>query len=419
MNPKIFWSWQSDKPGKVSRHFLKDVLEEAIKLAGEALDLNESERPGIDHDTKGEPGLVSIPDSILAKIDAAAVFVADLTPVACGDTGRHVANPNVLIELGYAKKALGPAQIILIWNSAWGGCEPDDLPFDLRHRRMPFTYSLDPSATKDKIASVRQTLVRDLKDAIISCLSRVQRTAVNNTAISGVPHREGDPSVWFPKDQLLTVNNATSFGADNIRFPDAPRSYLRIIPASWDTDVRPHVIREDQTVSFEPLGNSMGFSWGRTKGGAIVYRVGDREENAVSSLTATQWFAASGELWGFDSHIMFTDDRGRQALATDYVVKCWSHFLRKASAFYAHYGNKGPFLVTGGLTEIKGAIWPPDMWGEAIYALEDHALHSETVADLNATTQRALLERLHNIVRDAFGLDPSPSELEKILKGSR
>ena len=116
---------------------------------------------------------------------------------------------------------------------------------------------------------------------------------------------------------------------------------------------------------------------------------------------------------------MFTDDRGRKALATDYVVRCWSHFLRKASAFYAHYGNKGPFLVTGGLTEIDGAIWPPDMWGEAIYALEDHALHSETVADLNATTQRALLERLHNLVRDAFGLDPSPSHLEKILKDSR
>ena len=47
------------------------------------------------------PGSPDIVATILAKIEAAAVFVADVTPIAVSPGGKHVANPNVLIELGY------------------------------------------------------------------------------------------------------------------------------------------------------------------------------------------------------------------------------------------------------------------------------------------------------------------------------
>ena len=419
MNPKVFWSWQSDKPGRVSRHFLKEVLEEAIEQAGEELELNESQRPGIDHDTKDEAGLVSIPDSILAKIDAASVFVADLTPVASSEAGRFIANPNVLIELGYAKKAIGPAQIILVWNSAWGGCTPEDLPFDLRHRRMPFTYELSPTATKQEISAAKGPLVRGLKDAIIACLSRAQNTPKSATRIVGVPHRESDPSVWFDEGQVITVNNATSFGSDHIQFLEGPRSYMRVIPVAWSNGSRPSGIRDDQTVEFVPLGDSSGMSWGRTRGGVIFYRVGEREENAVTSLTATQWFKETGELWGIDSKVIFEDERKRNILATHYVVECWSRFLRKASKFYSHYEVDGPFQIQSGITGLEGSIWPPGVWQDILHALEEDISLSEQVADLGDETIRSILGKLHEEMRNAFGIEASPAELEEILKGSR
>jgi hypothetical protein len=419
MNPKIFWSWQSDKLGKVSRHFLKKVLEEAIQQAGEELDLDESKRPSIDHDTKGEPGLVSIPDSILAKIDAATVFVADLTPIARTGSGRFVANPNVLIELGYAKKAVGPGQIILIWNSAWGGCEPDDLPFDLRHRRMPFTFSLSETATNEQIAAEKMKLVPALKEAIKACLLSTRPIVDGAVRIAGIPSRDGDPSVWFADGQTITVNNDTSYGSDKIQFREGPRSYLRIIPARWNSDHRSSVVRQDQRMEFEPLGRSTGFSWGRAKGGSIIYRVGERNENAVTSLTATQWFYGTGELWGFDCGVIFEVARGRKALATDYVVECWSRFLRKAAEFYEHYGVAGPYAVVGGITQLKDVIWPPDMWQTVIEAIEEAVVHTETVTDLNEQTQRSILENLHTAMRDAFGLNSSTSELDQILTNAR
>ena len=50
-------------------------------------------------------------------------------------------NPNVAIELGYAAAMLSWENIILVFNDSSG--QIDDLPFDIRQRRM-LRYSLDP-----------------------------------------------------------------------------------------------------------------------------------------------------------------------------------------------------------------------------------------------------------------------------------
>lgn len=59
---KIFWSWQSDTPPKFNKNFVKAALEQALVTVSANLDLSEADRPELDHDTKGEPGLVSIVD---------------------------------------------------------------------------------------------------------------------------------------------------------------------------------------------------------------------------------------------------------------------------------------------------------------------------------------------------------------------
>lgn len=93
----IFYSWQSDIPAV--RNKFKTALESAAKQLGDALE--EADRPEIDHDTKGSYGSVDILETIFNKIDLAAVFVADVTPIA--RVGKKwVPNPNVMAEVGYA-----------------------------------------------------------------------------------------------------------------------------------------------------------------------------------------------------------------------------------------------------------------------------------------------------------------------------
>lgn len=43
---KIFWSWQSDHPGAVSRHFVREALELAVASLNQELAIEEPERPG-------------------------------------------------------------------------------------------------------------------------------------------------------------------------------------------------------------------------------------------------------------------------------------------------------------------------------------------------------------------------------------
>ena len=90
-----------------------------------------------------------------------AVIVADVTIVNPGDERRPTPNPNVLIELGYAFKALGARRAILVQNVALGG--PQDLPFDLRQKRV-LTYNSPEDAPSR--AQERRRLQAALREAL-------------------------------------------------------------------------------------------------------------------------------------------------------------------------------------------------------------------------------------------------------------
>ena len=84
------------------------ALERAVGKIGEDTKLEEAVRDlEVDCDTKGVPGSPPIVDTIFRKIDAATVFVPDLTFVGTRPDGRpSPPNPNVLIEYGWALKSL-------------------------------------------------------------------------------------------------------------------------------------------------------------------------------------------------------------------------------------------------------------------------------------------------------------------------
>ncbi len=171
----VFYSWQSDTPGKVNRNFIEDALREALKRlhadATVAMALRDA-KIELDKDTQNVPGSPPIAETILRKIDECAVFVADLTfvgeskqsLVSTGEKPRQFANPNVLIEYGYALRRHSHSAVIGVMNTAYGKPDEESLPFDLRHLRWPITYYFEGGASKDKEAY--QELVSALEKAI-------------------------------------------------------------------------------------------------------------------------------------------------------------------------------------------------------------------------------------------------------------
>ena len=146
---KIFWSWQSDTPGRIGRHFVRDAVRLAIEQLKRAPDVEEptaaETREGIhlDHDREGVTGSPDLARTIFDKIDRAAVFIADVTAVGASDDGsKRLINSNVAIEYGHAHHSLGDEAILMVQNTHYG--DRETLPFDLKHKAGPIQFCLAP-----------------------------------------------------------------------------------------------------------------------------------------------------------------------------------------------------------------------------------------------------------------------------------
>ncbi len=166
----IFYSWQSDLPNATNRGFIARALETATKSI--RADDSITVEPVVDRDTAGVPGSPDIATTIFQKIEGAAVFVCDVSIINSDSDCRPTPNPNVLIELGYAKKALGTDRVLMIMNTAFGG--PEKLPFDLRMRRV-ITY--EALADQTDRSSERKKLETSLENALRAILMSGENAA--------------------------------------------------------------------------------------------------------------------------------------------------------------------------------------------------------------------------------------------------
>ena len=136
-------------------------------------------RISIDEATRNVSGSPHIPSTILNKINCSDIFIADVTTInSSDDKYRKVANPNVLIELGYAIPVLGWERIILVFNKQFGNF-PDDLPFDIDRQRI-LDYKIKDYSDK----SGKGQLVKELTDAILLIITNNPNKPNENKAIS-------------------------------------------------------------------------------------------------------------------------------------------------------------------------------------------------------------------------------------------
>ncbi|MBR0755662.1 hypothetical protein JQ604_26100 [Bradyrhizobium jicamae] len=195
---KVFWSWQSDTPGKTGRHFVRAALSLAIDALKQAPDVEEptaaETREGLhlDQDRQGVPGSPDLAPTIFEKIERSVVFVADVTLVGASDDGsKRLMNSNVAIEYGHAHHALGSKAILMVQNTHYGN--RDALPFDLRHKAGPVQFNLAPGAKKAEIEAEQKKLVSQLVVALRPYLERA-------TAQTAAPFQEAaSTSTTYPR----------------------------------------------------------------------------------------------------------------------------------------------------------------------------------------------------------------------------
>jgi len=165
---KVFYSWQSDLPNSTNRGFIEKALEGAAKAirSDESIEIE----PVIDRDTAGIPGAPDIASTIFAKIDQSQVFACDVSIINQDEKSRPTANPNVLIELGYALNALGWERILMIMNTAFG--PPEILPFDLSKKRV-VTYDM-PEGCQNR-SQERKQLENKLNTALRTIFTEIEK----------------------------------------------------------------------------------------------------------------------------------------------------------------------------------------------------------------------------------------------------
>lgn len=155
MKLNIFYSWQSDLPNRDNRSFIEECIKKAIRKCTD--DIVVPTVFDYDRDTKGVSGAPDIAEIIFDKIVKCDIFICDVSIVNSQYDGRKTPNPNVLVELGYAAKAIGWDRIVCFFNEKYGCIR--DLPFDLNHRRI-FQYNSD---NKDEKANIVEGLSASIK----------------------------------------------------------------------------------------------------------------------------------------------------------------------------------------------------------------------------------------------------------------
>lgn len=406
---KIFWSWQSDHPGAISRHLVRDALELAVASLNEELSIEEPEREvSLDHDRKGVPGSPDLANIILEKIRGSDVFVADVTPVGTtpNDPPKKLMNSNVAIELGYALHSITDRRLIMVMNTSFGARA--DLPFDLQHKAGPIFYALPASASKEEIKQARKSLANDLKIAFRDMLPKAAQ--VPSPAFLATTSRPNDPARYFaPSQTLATRAGGVEGGPDLFTAEETPVLYLRIMPTRHVETLKRveayNLIRQGPLHLNPFYYDRSGSSFESNEFGAIAF---DAAYDKKKIISAAQLFL-NREIWAFNtislSPELARSRNKRLGIPTLSVERTFALMIREYLAFMNDkLGIAPPYRIEGGASDVKDyVIFMPSsffdqQWGPLH---QNHVTWSGTVDSLDAVKVDAALLGIFEAFFDA------------------
>lgn len=397
----IFYSWQADTPDLIGKAFIRLALDDAVSKISDRMNLDEAERPNVDQDTQGVMGSPAIAETIFEKIHNSEVVVVDVTLVGKTPEGKKLINSNVAYELGFAHGHHGDQVLLAVMNSHYG-C-PDDLPFDLKHRRWPVRFELSPDATKIQRRKMRQALAKEfagiLRLYIKKCSPGKKHESMFATA---------NPATYWQDGELL-VQRTRSHGHDGALelgyTKDQPLIYLRIWPDELMEEFSGRELSDYQITEVEPLlGRTGGYSCCRNKYGIITYAGG----NAGELFSTTQVFK-NREIWGVEAFIL----RGREDYDFKFVptgafeiglIRSLNTYLRLA---FERLGYPDRVHVKAGMVNVEGfkLAMPADYWDKFWGPIFVDVSVQTTVNKNEPESVNAALLKIFEAVFDAAGTE--------------
>ena len=403
MEKTVFWSWQSDLDSRVTREVIRFALDAAITML--SADVEEADRPSLTSDTQGVAGTPDIVATILRKIDEAAVFVGDVTPIAVSESGKACANPNVLLEMGYANRALTEHRVIQVWNTAFDGATLEKLPFDMRGRRGPISFHLPVGAETGELRRVRGELAKQLAAALQLALEQVPPPPPET--VRWQPHFPGDVDLWFDRAEPQIVTQA-SHGSSKYRWKDHFPGYARLIPSKWNG--KPGARRSLASSEGHPdlMADARSLGFGTSQSGAAIYWPGTEEDGVAPTMAVTQWFEKTGEFWGVAGGFLFDRD-GRITLATGYFFRHWLDFLKRNAKLALDHGGSLPIHVRLGVNGLAGSWWPRgsfDFGEDGFGAVEPSYQYDATLTSVETEALQQVVVDAFNGLAAVYGLEP-------------
>ena len=378
---------------------MRGVLLEAVNELKQAEEIDEPttaenrEAMHVDQDRQGVAGSPGLADTIKRKIETAAVFVADITPVSRiprrrdvkGSREKRNINPNVAIELGFALHALGEEHVLLILNEHYGGRE--FIPFDLQHLGGPIMYRLAPDASDKDVDAAKGRLKGQLTVALREYLkSPITDAAPQFRTVPSTTSR----AVWFqPGSVLARLDENTEYG-----FVDDKGVYLRVaprasLPAPISTAELYGLARQTQ---FGLLFRQQAGIPYYNENGAILLE----GSPAGGPLRAASQAFHNGEIWGIGRSLLVENDHGRfipaQLLETA--------FAEALPRFVDLLANRlqipPPYNVEFGACGIKGYALVVDTNIDSPYVIHDEAFSDSFVLrDASSAALRSALLRIY------------------------
>jgi hypothetical protein len=407
----VFFAWQSDLPNRTNRTFLEDCLRLAIA------NVNTSRAPHdrlvLDKDTQGVAGLPVIAEAIFEKISGCSVFVPDLSFVTPGAAERHMPNPNVLIELGYALSEIGDKRVVALFNSAFGDTE--DLPFDLRNRRFPLSYCVSDTDSAEERKFQQEKLVKRLALAL-SDAAKLAPAQEGDGQTDLLPHSAAPLGAFvFVATGPVGRTSALDEGgrpSEFVFWHQSPSALLRVIPNEYRSHTRSQLLQivSDAPIPLGLLGTAKATHIVPNEYGVAVLGF-DREQPDAIATRLSQVFL-SGEIWGLNKLLLepeCTQPRTFRILWPDTPIAFEQSLLNYLRFAKESLKLELPVTVVAGLTMTKDAILTrakPKWLAEApreVRCFEEKVMHYWEVDDWNIDPGN-LLRPLYEAVWDACAL---------------
>ncbi|MFZ0954036.1 MAG: hypothetical protein WAN17_17325 [Candidatus Sulfotelmatobacter sp.] len=409
MSIKIFFSWQSDRSTTEGRNLIEKALEKAVSVLAADVEIQKAVRDGIrvDKDTRDIPGSPKIFETILAKIEEAAIVVCDLTFIGTRPNGDPMPNPNVLIEYGYALKAIGERRILLVMNSAYGEPRRETMPFDLLGHRFPITYHAPERAEEAERKAARNQLAEVFESALRTFFESEE---YRNSLPKPIPILYREPkngrARFRAKGDAIGLRqhpfaDITGSPQDELFLAEGPSTWLRVGPQNPAGKTRKVNELEDVSRSiillpfYEP-----GPSIGSVRGvdGYGFYR----SEGLTEPTGSLVYVFTDGEVWTINTLFL--------ALRPDLLLLEEGKFvksLEQCSNFLKGLNIPGPYRWVAGMEGVKNRHLREDRFGRRTGICLVNIIEEEGVLKSGDDPQKAI-EPFFEEVFDKCGLRRRP-----------